>query len=97
MSLSYISVLTDRGALSSTAVDPEAEAVRSPGMGIGSGDMVRVFSTAGTSGGPQFFQSKPETCKMHKTMFKPQIFPITVKAFPAFPYSQKINLFRPES
>lgn len=58
-------VLTDRGADSSTDVDPEAEAVRSPGMAMGSGDRVRVFSTAGASGFPQFFQSKPRTCSEH--------------------------------
>lgn len=52
-------ILTESGALSSTEVDPEAEAVRSPGMAIGSGDTVRLLRTAGASGLPQFFQSKP--------------------------------------
>lgn len=52
-------ILTESGALSSTDVDPEAEAVSSPGMAIGSGDTVRLLRTAGTSGLPQFFQSKP--------------------------------------
>lgn len=52
-------ILTESGAPSSTVVDPEAEAVRSPGMAIGSGDTVRLLRTAGTSGLPQFFHSKP--------------------------------------
>lgn len=55
----FVGVLTDSGALSSTEVDPEAEAVRSPGMAIGSGDRVRFLRTAGASGSSQFFQSKP--------------------------------------
>lgn len=59
MGCSMIGVLTDRGALSSTDVDPEAEAIRSPGMTIGSGEIVRLLRTAGASGRPQFFQSKP--------------------------------------
>ena len=54
-----VSGLTESGAASSTDVDPEAEAVIFPGMEIGSGDTVSVFRTAGASGCPQFFQSKP--------------------------------------
>lgn len=52
--------LTESGAVSSTAVDPDAVAVSSPGMEIGSGDTARVFITAGSLGWPQFFQSKPK-------------------------------------
>lgn len=59
--------LTERGALSLTDVDPEAEAVRSPGMEMGSGDRVRVWRTAGASGRPQFFQSKPRICPRKDT------------------------------
>lgn len=54
--------LTNRGADSSTEVAPEASAVRSPGIEMGSGDRLRVLSPAGSSGFPQFFQSNPKTC-----------------------------------
>lgn len=60
--------LTDRGASSWTDVDPEADACRSPGIRIGSGDSVRVFITAGSPGCPQFFQSKPRICAQHMAM-----------------------------
>lgn len=54
-----LQLLTDSGALSSTDVDPEAEAVRAPGMVMGSGETARLLRTAGASGLPQFFQSNP--------------------------------------
>lgn len=56
-------VPTDKGALSSTAVEPEAAADTSPGMVTGSGDRLRLFRTAGSSSLPQFFQSKPRSCR----------------------------------
>lgn len=59
-------VPTDKGVLSSTFVEPEAAADKSPGMMMGSGDRLRLVRTAGSSSFPQFFQSKPRSCR-HNT------------------------------
>ena len=54
-----LTLLTDRGELSATDVVPIALAIRFPGTEIGSGDIDRVFMTAGSSGDPQFFYANP--------------------------------------
>ncbi len=56
--------LTERGDVSATAVEPDAAAVSCPGMGMGSGEILRLFIFAGSSCAPQFCQEKPHTYSM---------------------------------
>lgn len=57
------SPLTERGEARATDVVPIAFAIRFPGTEIGSGDIDKVFMTAGSSGAPQFFHAKPSSCQ----------------------------------
>ena len=68
--ISLTSLLTDTGAVSATDVVPIALAIKFPGTEIGSGDIDRVFMTAGSSGDPQFFHAKPTSCQTGRSYFQ---------------------------